>query len=354
MSLQLKKLSDQVIVITGASSGIGLTTARQAAQRGAKLVLASRNGAALQQLTEELTAQGCAAMHVVADVGSEEEVRNIAAAAIARFGGFDTWVNNAGVSIFGRNEDISLADQRRLFDTNFWGVVHGSLVAVEHFKWRGGGALINIGSEVSDCSVPLQGIYAASKHAVKGYTDSLRIELEEAGAPVSVTLIKPAAVDTMFVPHAGNYMDVEPKLPPPVYAPEVVADAILFAAENPKRDIFIGAAAKLAASGAYYTPRLMDYIMKTFIYRQQRTGQPARSQGQNSLYEPGAALRERQGYAGHVCESSLYTKAALSPKTTGLVVAGAGIALTALWKVRRRARTRMPQAAAPRYGVLTQ
>lgn len=345
MTLHLKKLSDQVIVITGASSGIGLTTARKAAQRGAKLVLASRNGNALQQLIDELSARGCAAIHVVADVGNEGDVRNIAAAAISHFGGFDTWVNNAGVSIFGRNEEISLADQRRLFDTNFWGVVHGSLVAVEHFRWRGGGALINIGSEVSDCSIPLQGMYAASKHAMKAYTDSLRIELEEAGAPISVTLIKPAAVDTMFVPHAGNYMDVEPKLPPPVYAPEVVADAILFAAANPKRDIFIGAAAKLASSGAHYTPRLMDYIMKNFIYKQQRTDQPARSQGQNSLYKPGTGLRERQGYAGHVCESSLYTKAALSPRTTGLVVASAGIALTALWKARRRSQARLLEPA---------
>jgi len=334
MAMQLKKLSEQVIVITGASSGIGLTTARKAAKRGAKLVLVARNGEALHQLTEELTAQGCEALYVVADVGDEEDVRKAANAAIARFGGFDTWVNNAGVSIFGRISDVPLADQRRLFDTNFWGVVYGSLVATEHFKWRSG-ALINLGSEVSDVAVPLQGIYAASKHAVKGFTDSLRMELEEAGAPVSVTLIKPAAVDTMFVPHAKNYMDVDPKLPGPVYAPEVVADAILFAAEHPKRDIFVGGAAKFTSASMHYTPRLMDGFMKRFMFKMQRTDRPANGKNQDGLYQAGAGLKQRYGHPGPVLESSIYTKAVTHPKTTGLALLGAGVALAALMRSRR-------------------
>jgi short-subunit dehydrogenase len=167
MRVSLKPLSQQTVVITGATSGIGLVTARMAAQRGAALVLAARNEQALQQLTEELTHDGARAIFVGADVGDESQVRRIAQAALDHFGGFDTWINNAGISIFGRSEDVSLADGRRLFDTNFWGVVHGSRVAVEHLKRRGG-ALINVGSEVSDVAVPLQGLYSASKHAVKG------------------------------------------------------------------------------------------------------------------------------------------------------------------------------------------
>src|SRR5512141_1495613 len=191
MSVSLKRITEQVIVITGATSGVGLVTARQAAQRGARLVLAARNEAALKQLAAELTGRGSEVAYVVADVGDEAQVRSIAEAAIERFGGFDTWINNAGVSIYGRAEDIPLADQRRLFDTNFWGVVNGSLVAVEHLK-NNGGALINIGSEVSDVAVPLQGIYSASKHAVKGYTDALRMELDHDGVPIAVTLVKPS------------------------------------------------------------------------------------------------------------------------------------------------------------------
>lgn len=331
MKPRLRKISDQVIVITGATSGIGLTTARRAAQRGARLVLVARNEDALKQLTFELSKRGCEVIHVVADVGIEEDVRKVAQAAVERFGGFDTWVNNAGISIFGRLEDISLEDQRKLFQTNFWGVVHGSLVAAEHLRKRGG-AIINLGSEVSDRAVPLQGIYSASKHAVKGFTDSLRVELDAEDAPVAVTLIKPATVDTMFVEHAKNYLETEPRLPQPRYAPEIVADAILHAAENVKRDIYVGGTARLAASVAHYAPRVIDSYMKRFLIQQQKSGMPARDRYQNSLYEPGSDLQERHGFSGHVFESSLYTKAAMHPKTVMALLAG--MALAAWWALR--------------------
>ncbi|HZW21091.1 SDR family oxidoreductase [Noviherbaspirillum sp.] len=333
MKFQLKRIPDQVMVITGATSGIGLTTARKAAQRGAKLVLVARNEDALRQLTFELSKRGTEAIHVVADVGIEEDVNKVAQAAIDRFGGFDTWVNNAGVSIFGRTEDISTGDLRRLFQTNFWGVVYGSLAAAKHLKQRGG-AIINIGSEVSDHALPLQGMYAASKHAVKGFTDSLRLELESEQAPVAVTLVKPAALDTMFVEHAKNYMEVEPRLPPPIYAPDIAADAILYAAENFKRDIFVGGTAKLASSGAYYAPRAMDSYMKRFFFRQQRTRTPARDRNLNSLHHPGPDLQERQGLPGPVFESSLYTSAATHPRVVTAVMFGLGLALAAWWRMR--------------------
>ncbi|HJV52589.1 MAG TPA: SDR family oxidoreductase [Noviherbaspirillum sp.] len=335
MKIRLKKLSEQVIVITGATSGIGLTTARRAAERGAKVVLVARNEDALKQLTFELSKQGHEAIYVVADVGIEEDVRKIAQAAIQRFGGFDTWVNNAGISIFGRAEDVSLEDQRKLFQTNFWGVVHGALVAVEHLKQRGGGAVINLGSEVSDRALPLQGAYSASKHAVKGFTDSLRSELEAEEAPIAVTLIKPSAVDTMFVEHAKNYLDVEPRLPPPVYAPEIAADAILHAAENARRDIFVGGAAKLVSSSAYYAPRMVDGYVRRFLLGQQKSDMPARDRSQNSLYGPGSDLQERQGRS-HVFESSLYTQAALHPRVTWALMFGVGLALAAWWRMREQ------------------
>ncbi|MGE5493660.1 MAG: SDR family oxidoreductase [Actinomycetota bacterium] len=306
MKHRLKKIQDQVMVITGATSGIGLTTARRAAERGARVVLVARNAEALGKITAEMAQAGREAAYVVADVARMEDVRRIADFARERFGGFDTWVNNAGISIFGRYEQVPLEDQRRLFDTNFWGVVHGSLVAVEELRHRGG-AIINLGSEVSDVAVPLQGMYSASKHAVKGFTDSLRVEVEAAGDLISVTLIKPAAIDTLFVPHARNYMDVEPKLPAPIYAPEVVADAIIYAAQHPKRDIYAGGAAKLFSAGNRLMPRLIDKYLERFMFRQQRTTRPV-DRGEGALYSPGADLKERQGYEGHVCESSFYTR----------------------------------------------
>src|SRR6185295_16090716 len=145
MNIKLKRLSDQVIVITGASSGIGLVTARLAAKRGARVVLNARNEEALRQVSGEINAQGGEAIDVVGDVGKFEDVQKIADEAIRRFGGFDTWVNNAGVSIYGPVLDQALEDHRQLFETNYWGVVHGSMVACAHLKQQGG-ALINVGS----------------------------------------------------------------------------------------------------------------------------------------------------------------------------------------------------------------
>jgi short-subunit dehydrogenase len=334
MAVSLKQLNQQVVVITGASSGIGLTTARMAAKEGAKLVLAARNDEALSQLEREINNAGGQAVHVAGDVGNEDDVRLIAQTALERFGGFDTWVNNAGVSIYGRLEDVPVEDQRRLFETNFWGVVYGSRAAVEHLKARGG-ALINVGSTLSDRAIPLQGIYVASKHAVKGFTDALRMELEEAGYPISVTLIKPAAIDTPYKQHAKNYLPTEPENPPPVYAPETVARAILHAAATPERDVFVGAAGKFFSVMEKVAPRLMDLYMEKAMFRQQQSDRPARDREDHALYRPGngqrgGTLRERGGYSGHVAETSIYTAASLHPWLTAAVVGAMGLAVATI------------------------
>ena len=337
MTIRLKKLNQQTMVITGATSGIGLTTARMAARHGANLVLAARNGGALDQLASELGSQGVKVATVIADVGKEADVARIARVAVERFGRFDTWVNNAGISVYGRIEEVDIEDFRRLFDTNFWGVVYGSREAVGHFKRHGGGALINLGSELSEVAIPLQGMYSASKHAVKGFTNSLRIELENEATPVSVTLIKPAGIDTMLTVHAKNYMDKEPALPPPVYAPDVVAEAILHAAQHPQRDVFIGSAAKLNAAGAYHAPRLLDRIFSLAAFGMQKRDQPSAPNRRDALYafDPDTELRERSGLPKKVHETSSYTRASLQSPALKNALIGGGL-LFAAWSLARR------------------
>lgn len=326
MSLKLKKLEDQVIVLTGASSGIGLTTARMAAKRGARLVLAARNEEALSALTDEIRSAGGQAIYVVADVGNEDEVQAIAKVAEDRFGGFDTWINNAGGGIFGQILDISTEDHRRLFETNFWGVVYGSKAAARGLMQRGG-ALINVGSVVSDRAVPLQGMYSATKHAVKGFTDALRMELEGAGAPISVTLIKPTSIDTPFAQHARNYMAEEPTLPPPVYTPHLVAEAILHSAETPKRDVIVGGGGKMISMLGLRAPRVADKVMESPSFlRMEKMDQPAQHPA-GALHEPTFGLRERGNYQGHARGTSLYTQATLHPLATGALALGAGLLL---------------------------
>lgn len=338
--MKLKKLSDQVVLITGASSGTGLTTARMAAKEGARLVLVARDQAALEQLAEELRQQGCEALPVAADVGQPGDVRRVAELAMERFGRIDTWVNNAGISIYGRHEDVPMEDSYRLFQTNFWGVVNGSMEAVKRMKLRGGGALINLGSELSDHAIPLQGMYAASKHAVKGFTDSLRIELDKEGAPMSVTLIKPTGIDTMFAVHAKNYMDKEPKLPAPVYAPEIVADAILYAAQHPKRDVFVGGAAKMNSTGARLLPRVFDKFLQATMFVNQKLDVDTDPSRRDALHKPDYTreLRERQGSPHHVIEHSEYTAAALRSKYINAALLGSGALLAAYVLTRRKTR----------------
>ena len=331
MDFKLKALKDQVIVITGASSGIGLVTARMAAKRGARLVLNARNEEALRRVTKEINAEGGKAIHVAGDVGLAYDVQKIADEAIRRFGGFDTWVNNAGVSIYGPVLDQTLPDQRRLFDTNYWGVVHGSIVACNHLRRRGG-ALINIGSVLSDVAIPIQGTYCATKHAVKGYTDALRMELEEEGAPISVTLIKPSAIDTPYTEHAKNLMPVEPQNPPPVYAPETVAEAILHCAENPERDLYVGGGGAVLAQAGHHAPRLTDKLMQAAMFDVQKSDRPKPADRRDSLHAPTKDGEERGNYPGYVSESSLYTKAKLHPVIAGSLIAGLGFAAWAGWR----------------------
>jgi short-subunit dehydrogenase len=336
--MKLKKLSDQVVLITGATSGIGLTTARMAARAGARLVLVARDQDALNALAAELRQHGTEALPVAADVGHQEEIERVSQRALERFGRIDTWVNNAGVSIFGRQEEVALEDNQRLFQTNFWGVVNGSLEAVKCMKERGG-ALINLGSELSDRAMPLQGMYAASKHAVKGFTDALRMELEKDRVPLAVTLIKPAAVATMFTVHAKNYMDHEPALPAPVYAPELVANAILYAAQHPRRDVFVGGSAKAISLGAQHMPRLLDKYMERALFKQQQAEQFTMARRRDALHEPDpdTELRQRHASGLRVREHCAYTALALRARPILLGALVGTVALLGARQYRRRA-----------------
>ncbi len=323
MAIKLKSLRDQVMVITGASSGIGLATARAAARQGARVVLTARNEEALQNAVAEINAAGGRAVHVAADIADRNQVQQVADAAVRHFGGFDTWVNVAGISIYGRIEEVSDEDHRRLFETNFWGIVYASRIAVAHLKQRGG-ALINIGSVASDVPMALQGMYVASKHAVKGFTNVLRVELQAEGAPVSVTLIKPAGINTPFPHHAKNYLAQEPKLPPPAYQPEEVAYAILHAATHPEREIFIGSAGKMMSSFQKMAPKAMEWVSRKMMTRQQYRNEPARKRG-DALYAAGRDGLVHGDQPGYVMKTSLYTRASLQPVLVGTLLAGAGL-----------------------------
>lgn len=280
-----KPLNEQVIVVTGASSGIGLCTALLAAERGAKVVLIARSAQTLEEIVQAIAADGGLAHAIVADVSDREAVDTALNDILNMHGRIDTWVNNAGVAIYARLDEASDEDNRRLFDINFWGVVNGSLAALPALK-ASGGVLVNVGSEVSEAVVPLQGMYSASKHAVKGFTDALRVEQERVDEEaLSIVLIQPTAVNTPYPQHARNYLPNEPKLPGPLIDPHRVAEAILDAAENGGRDIKVGAMAHLDTAMSKLMPALADRMAAMQAKRQERDEPPRNPAG--TLYAPG-------------------------------------------------------------------
>jgi short-subunit dehydrogenase len=334
MKRKMKSVKDQVIVITGASSGIGLTTAEIAAERGAAVVLAARSEVELSLAVSRIRQRGGRAAAVAADVTNEREVMQIARAAILEFGGIDTWINNAGIGMYGRLVDQPIVNKRHLFDINFWGVVHGCKVAVEHMRATGG-TIINVGSEVSDRAVPLLGIYSASKQAVRAYNDSLRMELEHDGIPIRLSLVKPVPIDTPFPQHAAKYMDREPKHVPPVYQPEEVAHAILKCAERPVREITVGGGPRLQLAMAALAPRLTDLMMERQVFDGMKRDEPPASRDRRDRPSE-EDYGMRRGRHGYVMKRSAYTRAALSDVGRALPLLAIGAMVAAGVAASRR------------------
>jgi len=329
---KLKPLREQVVVITGATSGIGMATARMAAEQGAKVVLAARDPRALRTVAAQIRQRGGEAEWTSADVADLDDVEILRDVALDTFGRIDTWINNAGVHVFGTIEETPDEDARRVFDVNYWGVVHGSRVAVPILREHGG-ALINIGSVLSSRSVPLQGFYGASKHAVQGYTSALRLELENERAPVSVTLVKPSSIDTPIPMHSLNLMEKRSRLPFPMYSPRVAAEAILFCAEHPRRDMVIGGAGQMAVLGEKFTPLLTDFGMKRLLFRmQQAQGEKPEEDGLHN--HPIHPPREQGQHDFFVAKRSPYTW--LEKYPAAAAGAGAAIAAGAAWWWRNR------------------
>ena len=342
--MNLKPIEQQIIVITGATSGIGLATAKMAAERGAHVILFARDEEGLRHVCNDIRADGGTADFIVGDVGKREDVRRAVDEVVSRYGGFDTWVNNAGVAAYAKIEDLSDEDHERMFQTNYWGVVYGSTEALRHLRQKGG-ALINMGSISSEMPAPILSGYTATKFAVKGFTDSLRLELIHDKAPVSVTLIQPSGIHTPFGDHARNYMDHASKVPPPVYAPELVAKAVLHAAQHPTRSTVVGGAGQLMVWGARFLPKLTDaiYSRAFFLTALDKSRPPRETHG--GFHEAGDGGRLYGDQDDPMRKWSVYTAFQTRPVTTTAVALGLGVAGMALASYLLRPRPQGTQTS---------
>jgi NAD(P)-dependent dehydrogenase (short-subunit alcohol dehydrogenase family) len=228
-----------VVVLTGASSGIGRAAALAFARRGARLVLAGRLDAALEEVAGACRRLGGEALAVPTDVRDEQAVRDLARAAVERFGRIDVWVNDAGVMAYGRFEDVPSEVFRSIIDTNLLGQVHGARAVLPHFRRQGAGVLINMSSVWGRVTSPDVSAYVASKHAVRAFSECLRQELRDTPG-IGVATMLPAAVDTPIFARAGNYSGRPVRPIPPMVDPEEVAEGIVRCAESPKREVTYG------------------------------------------------------------------------------------------------------------------
>jgi short-subunit dehydrogenase len=302
-----KRRGMRTVVITGASSGIGHAAAREFAKRGYAVVLAARGERALREMAAELEREGGTALAVPTDVASFEEVERLAQRAIDFFGHVDVWVNNASVAEWATIEDLDLTAARRILDVDLLGTIHGVKAILPHFRERDAGAIVNVGSALSDRAIPLLSMYCAAKAAVKSFTDSLRMELADAGANISVTLILPSSINTPFYRWGRSRLGVRPHPVSVIYPPSAVAKAIVSAAERPQREIFVGLMGKLLSIGERVSPALMDAYMtqNRRMFREQYSSRPDR--GQSNLFASPEEHAVDGDFTGETRRGSLWT-----------------------------------------------
>jgi NAD(P)-dependent dehydrogenase (short-subunit alcohol dehydrogenase family) len=283
--MRLKPVDQQVVALMGASSGIGRETAIRFAKRGAKVVVSARNEGALRSLVDEIRSAGGEALAVPADVAEFEQVEAVADRTVEEYGALDTWVHLSGVGLYATFDQTEPEEFKRVMDVNLMGQVFGAMVALPHLKREGRGALIHISSVEAKRSAPFHSAYAASKHGIDGFLESLRVELQREGWFIGVTNVMPAAINTPFFSSSRTKLGAKPMGFPPIYQPNTVADVVLYAAEHPTREIVAGGAGKAMLLTQRISPRLMDALMLLAGFDSQKTDEPKSEDEPHNLFK---------------------------------------------------------------------
>jgi len=327
---------NKVVVITGASSGIGRATALRFAKQKAHLVLASRRGTALAALADECEALGARAIAVPTDTSDEAQVDALGQAAVSRFGRIDVWVNDAAISVFSPFLEMPSDDFRRVIDVNVMGYVYGSKAALRAMTTQGSGVLINVASIVGEIPQPYTAPYGMSKAAVRALGVSLRQELWITGQKkIRVSTILPATIDTNFFQNSGNYTGREVVAMPPVYPADKVAKAIVDAAKAPRDEVTVGAAGKAMVHQHRLTPGPVEVQMAVQVEKTHLSRQNHVADTRGAIYEPraGGEATVSGGWHGG-------RRFAVRRLLTWSVLAGAGVAA---WRVLRASDAELPK-----------
>ena len=320
-----------VVVVTGSSAGLGRAIAHGFAKRGASLGLMARNPEALQAAKEECEALGERALVLPVDVADFDAVETAAGKVEEEFGPIDVWVNDAMVSVFSPVKEMEAADYKRVTEVLYLGFVHGTLAALKRMLPRDRGTIIQIGSALSYRSIPLQSAYCACKHAINGFTDSLRCELHHDKSHVKVTAVQMPAMNTTQFNWVKNRMPNDTQPVPPIYEPELAAEVVVAAgfAKTPRREYWVGTPTVAAIVGQKFIPGLLDlYLGKTGYKSQQIPNEPKNPNAPNNLYEYVPGKHSARGkFADRSTMTSLEVNVVLH---RGWFALGAAVLLTAL------------------------
>lgn len=324
MNINLKPISVQVAVVFGASSGIGRLTALEMAKQGAKICAAARGTEGLKSLVEEIENAGGDAFYVEADASDFEQVKNVAEKCVERYGRIDTWVHSAGAFLFASVELSDAEEYKRIIEVNLLGQIYGAKAALPHLK-KNGGALIHVTSVEARRTAPYQSAYGASKHGINGFVQVLRAELAHDEIPVSVTEILPAAINTPIYEKGRNKMPFKMRPVPPIYHPKIVSDAILYAAENPIRELIAGGAGLGVVYAERFSPTIADYFSETIGFAGQNGGEKNfPEQFKDNLFEPISGFDTVEGnFSDEQFMSDPYTFLKTSPRAKNSLIFGA-------------------------------
>src|SRR5438067_4965756 len=321
-----KPIAEQVVVVTGASSGLGRAVARLAGARGAKVVVTARTGEALDACVREIEAAGSEALAVPADCTMQDEVAQVVEQAVDRFGRVDTYVANAIVTVYAETYRYEADELRRIMDVNFFGQVYGYWAVLPHLR-ESRGTFVSIQSALAYRGIPLQGGYCASKAALRNFFESARVELEKAGWGVDVSVVHPAAINTPQFDRDRQKLGKQPQPVPPIYQPEPFAEAVLHCCEKPVRELPIGWGAQKLLWGQKLSPRAGDLMLLRMGWKSQHTGEPKPLDAPDNLFEtlpgdPGAHGRFDEKSRASTAWTAL--RLALTSKKAALALAGIG------------------------------
>jgi short-subunit dehydrogenase len=318
--------SDEVVVITGASAGVGRATARAFARRGARIGLLARGEDGLEGARADVEKDGGEALAIPTDVAHSKDVEAAAEAVEKRFGPIGIWVNNAMTTVFSPLRKITPEEFKRATEVTYLGTVYGTMAALKRMYTRNRGCIVQVGSALAYRSIPLQSPYCGAKHAIRGFTDSLRSELIHDRSNIHLTMVQMPALNTPQFSWCKTTLPRHPQPVPPIFQPEVAAEAIVWAAHHKRREIYVGAPTILAIEGNKIAPGWLDHYLARTCYDGQQTDQPVGRDRPNNLFDP---VSGDAGAHGIFDDRSHATSAQLWQTTHRGWLAAAGVGVAA-------------------------